>query len=74
MELFTLMALFFVIGGLVITAIVMGIEISKHRPVRAATSADRYLVKEEAKMTANTDTFLRTHTTKTKVSSSDGKK
>ena len=74
MDIVTLMVLFFIIGGLIITAIVMAIEIAKHRPVRMARSADNYLVKDEVKMKETTDSFLRTHTTKTKVSSSDGKK
>ena len=70
MDLVSLMIAFFVIGGIVITVIVMSYEIKKHRPIRAAKCADYYVVDDEARMTATEDVFLRTHTTRVKVSSS----
>jgi hypothetical protein len=70
MELITLLLAFFLIGGIVITAIVMSREIRKHRPVKAAKCADYYIVDNEARMTATEDAFLRTHSTRVKVSSS----
>ena len=74
MDLFVLMLIFFLIGGIIVTAILMAVEIKKHRPVKAATNADMYIIAGEAQMTVREDTFLRTHTVKTKVSSSDSRK
>ena len=65
-----LMLLFFIIGGGIITAIAMAMEIKKHRPVKKAADADWYIVPGEEHMTRTEDTFLRTHTTQTKVASS----
>ena len=61
--------LFFLLGGGGITASVMFIEIKKHRPVKEASNADLYIREGETQMTTTEDTFLRTHTTKTKVAS-----
>ena len=61
---------FFIIGGAIITAIVMSKEIKKHRPVKMATNADIYIDAGETHMITTEDTFLRTHTTRVKVSSS----
>jgi len=71
MDLITLMILFFVIGGVIITAVVMAMEIKKHRPVKAATDADKYIVRDETEMAVMEDTFLRTRTTRRKVASSN---
>ena len=64
-----IMVLFFIIGGGAITAVVMYMEIKKHRPVKAAVDADRYIVSGETRMTTTEDTFLRTHTDRIKVTS-----
>jgi hypothetical protein len=61
-------------GGGIITSFVMIAEYKKHRPVKAASCADYYKVDDETKMTAADDTFLRTHTTRVKVSSSTKKR
>ena len=70
MDLPILLILFFVIGGGLITGIVMHLEIKKHRPVKTATDADAYVNASETQMTVTEDTFLRTRTTKVKVQSS----
>ena len=70
MGLIGLMIAFFVIGGIVITVIVMSNEIKKHRPIKAAKCADYYVVDNEVRMTATEDVFLRTHTTRVKIRSS----
>jgi len=67
------LVLFFIIGGGLITLGVMLAEVAKHRPVKSASDADFYIVEGETKMTATDDTFLRTHTTQTKVASSKPK-
>ncbi|MCL2003340.1 MAG: hypothetical protein FWG72_04960 [Oscillospiraceae bacterium] len=63
------LALFF-FGGGIIAAIVLTVEYKKHRPVKAASCADDYIVAGEARMTVAEDSFLRTHTTRVKVASS----
>jgi hypothetical protein len=65
-----LLIAFFLIGGIAITAIVLFREIKKHRPVKEAKCADYYIVDDEARMTVKEDSFLRTHTSRVKVSSS----
>ena len=62
---------FFLVGGGLITGIVMYLEIKKHRPVKAATDADIYVNASETQMTTTEDSFLRTHTTRVKVASSN---
>jgi hypothetical protein len=62
---------FFFIGGGIITAIVMALEIKKHRPVKAASCADYYIEASGTEMSHTEDTFLRTHTTRVKVASSN---
>jgi len=69
-NLILMLVLFFVIGGGIITGIVIAVQIAKHRPARIATSADRYIVEGGANMAVIEDSFLRTHTTRVKVSSS----
>jgi hypothetical protein len=61
---------FFFIGGGIITAFAVYAEYKKHRPVKAAACADYYKVDEETIMTVTEDSFLRTHTSRVKVSSS----
>jgi len=68
-ELITILILSFVIGGLIVTAIAMTIEIKKHRPVKTATNADHYIDKGETEMRVKEDSFLRTRTTRVKVAS-----
>ena len=68
-----MLALFFVIGGGLITAIIMMIEVRKHRPVKMATDASHYIDMGETQMTVSNDSFLRTHSTRVKVSSSSKK-
>ncbi|MCL1806253.1 MAG: hypothetical protein FWG31_00950 [Oscillospiraceae bacterium] len=63
--------LFFLVGGGGITAIVMVLEVKKHRPVKMAADADMYIKAGETQMTVVEDAFLRTHTTKVKVASSN---
>ena len=65
-----LMLMFFFFGGGGITVVVLIKEYKKHRPVKTAADADWYIVPGEARMTTTEDTFLRTHTTRIKVSSS----
>ena len=74
MNLFLLMAMFFFFGGGVVTVIVMVLQVKKHRPVKMAENADQYVVPAETKMTNTTDLFLRTRTTRVKVSSSSSKR
>jgi hypothetical protein len=64
---------FFFIGGGIITAFIVYAEYKKHRPVKAAACADYYKVDEETRMTAQEDSFLRTHTSRIKVSDSSSK-
>ena len=72
-ELIVMIAVFFVAGGGIVTGIIMGIEVRKHRPVKSAANADHYIVMDETQMKNTEDTFLRTHTTKVKVASSNKK-
>ena len=60
----------FAVGGIGLTAGVVTSEYSKHRPVRKAMNADAYVNAGAARMDVQTDTFLRTNTTRTKVASS----
>ena len=60
----------FAVGGIGLAAGVVTMEYKKHRPVRTATNADAYVNAGEASMDVETDTFLRTNTTRTKVASS----
>ena len=69
-DVFPLMVAFFFIGGGIITIIAMVKEVGKHRPVRLRFNADMYLVEDETQMRVVQDVFLRTHTTREKVSSS----
>jgi len=69
MDIIVLLASFFFIGGGVITAIIMSVEIKKHRPVKSASDADMYLVSDETEMRVMEDSFLRTHTTRRYVGS-----
>lgn len=64
------MILWFFIGGGICTVVIMLMEVKKHRQVKIATNADSYITDGEANMSVVDDSFLRTHTTKTKVSSS----
>ena len=66
-----LVILFFVIGGGIITGIAMYLQVKKHRPLKMATDADLYVVMEETQFSRVEDSLLRTHTTRTKVSSSN---
>ena len=70
-NIFILLLTFFLVGGGIITGIVMYIEVKKHRPVKAATDADIYVNASETQMTNTEDTFMRTHTTRVRVASSD---
>ncbi len=65
---------FIVIFGaaFVITAIIMGILISKNKMVRKATQAENYLDQSSVQITNRQDIFLTTHTTSYTVSSSSG--
>ena len=74
MDLVGFLLAFFLVGGLVITPIVLVIEIKKHRQVKAAACADYYIVDNETRMTVSEDSFLRTHSTRVKVGSSGSKK
>ena len=55
--------------GLVISLIAMFVELGKHKPVKKAVTADYYVKEENVKMTVATDTFLRSHETRVRVSS-----
>ncbi|MCL2201890.1 MAG: hypothetical protein FWB75_07980 [Oscillospiraceae bacterium] len=70
MDLVLLLILFFIIGGGIITGLVMASEIKKHRPVRAATDAHKYIVPGKCKMSVSDDTFLRTRVQRIKIKSS----
>jgi uncharacterized membrane protein YgcG len=59
--------IFFMVGGSLITVGVVLLEVKKHRPVKLATDANKYV--ENATMNKTEDTFLRTHSTRVKVSS-----
>lgn len=74
MEYLGIILAFFFGGGGIITVFVMVGEYRKHRPVRAAVCADYYKVDDETKMASAEDTFLRTQTTRVKVSSSSSKR
>ena len=67
MNIVVVMILFFIIGGGIIAAIAVSSEIKKHRPVKAATEAQQYIVPGEAEMTVATDTFLRTELQRRRV-------
>ena len=67
MDIVAVIILFFVIGGGIITGIVMHLEIKKHRPVKMAADADAYVNASETQMTVSEDTFLRTRTTRVRV-------
>ena len=69
MELITLLLAFFIIGGIIITAIILATEIRKHRPVKPAKCADIYIADGEARMTVKEDNFLRTHTVSVRIAS-----
>ena len=72
MELITLLLAFFIIGGVIITAVILTAEIKKHRPVKPAKCADLYIAAGEARMTVKEDSFLRTHTVRVRISSNSG--
>ena len=55
--------LLIVLGSGVITAIIMGIMISKNKMIRKATTATEYLDKNSLKVTTKEDIFVTTHTT-----------
>ena len=62
-----------VIGGAGLCAAVMVIEIKKHRPVKAATDADAYIVGGSVRITSSEDTFIRTNTRTVKLQQKDKK-
>jgi hypothetical protein len=57
-------------GGIIVTVCMVLYENAKHRPAKMARHADLYVMKDEVKLTANEDTFLRTSSTRVKVRSS----
>ena len=59
--------LFFILGGIFISAIMTSIEIKKHRPVEKATEANQYIVPGEAIMSEASDTFLRTNVQRRRI-------
>ena len=59
----------FLIGGIGAAALYATMELKKHRPVKMAVDADVYIVKGEGKMDVQTDTFVRTHTTRVRIQS-----
>ena len=66
--------LFAIIGSAIITAIIIGIMVSKNKMVRKACFASEYLDKDSLKYRKNVDKFITSHTTRTYVppSSSGG--
>jgi hypothetical protein len=70
MDIVLLLVLFFVIGGGIITGLVMASEIKKHRPVASATDAHEYIVPGKCEMTVSEDTFLRTNVQRIRIKSS----
>ena len=55
--------LLIVLGSGIITAVIMGIMISKNKMIRKATTATEYLDKNSLKVTTKEDIFVTTHTT-----------
>ena len=68
-EFIPIIAAFFFIGGVIITVPVLMSQIAKHRPVRAASSADAYLAANETQIAAKEDAFLKTNTTRRELTS-----
>ena len=58
------------ICGIVVALIFTMIELGKHKPVKKALNADFYVQDENVKITVVEDRYLRSHETRTKVSSS----
>jgi len=66
-----LMLILFFAVGLIATLIAVTTEVKKHRPVKTASSADKYITPGNAQMSVKEDVFLKTQTVKTKVASSN---
>ncbi|MBE6157627.1 MAG: TPM domain-containing protein [Firmicutes bacterium] len=64
--------LFSLLGGLILTGIIMGILIAKNRLVRKATTASEYLNKDSVDIKNLGDTLISSHTTKTKIEHDTG--